>query len=116
MDRRGFTRAWVAATSFTVAAWVKPTRLGGVRTIFRKRERGTSTFVLLTNGKDSQFVIRLASGRAAEVRASATLDTLGARLSPGLVSYTKFCANICCCTRMSAICGVPRYFGLDRTQ
>jgi hypothetical protein len=59
----------------TVAAWVKPARLGGVRTIFRKRENGTSTFVLLENGKDYQFVIRLANGRAAEVRAKATLDT-----------------------------------------
>jgi Concanavalin A-like lectin/glucanases superfamily len=59
----------------TVAAWVNPTRLGGVRTIFRKRENGTSTFVLLQNGKDYQFVIRLTNGRAAEVRARATLDT-----------------------------------------
>ena len=58
----------------TVAAWVKPTKLGGVRTIFRKRESGTSTFVLLANGKTYQFVIRLANGRAAAVSAPATLD------------------------------------------
>jgi hypothetical protein len=56
----------------TVAAWVNPTRLGGVRTIFRKREEGTSTFVLLSNGRDYQFVVRLTNGRAAAVSARAT--------------------------------------------
>ena len=59
----------------TAAAWVNPTTLGGVRTIFRKREGGTSTFVLLANGRDYQFVIRLANGRAAAVNARATLNT-----------------------------------------
>ena len=56
----------------TVAAWVKPDKLGGVRTIFRKREAGTSTFVLLSNGRNYQFVVRLAGGRAAAVSAPAT--------------------------------------------
>ena len=60
---------------FTVAAWVKPTALGGVRTIFRKREDGTSTFVLAENGKNFQIVISLANGKAADVQAKATLDT-----------------------------------------
>lgn len=59
----------------TAAAWVNPTRLGGVRTIFRKREEGTSTFVLLSNGRDYQLVIRLTSGRAAAVNARATTNT-----------------------------------------
>jgi Concanavalin A-like lectin/glucanases superfamily len=59
----------------TVAAWVKPTKLGGIRTIFRKREDGTSTFVLLENGQSYQLVIRLANGRAAEVDAKAKLGT-----------------------------------------
>jgi hypothetical protein len=63
------------ANGVTAAAWVKPTKLGGVRTIFRKRESGTSTFVLLTNGKTYQFVIRLANGRAAAVSAPASLNT-----------------------------------------
>ncbi len=58
----------------TVAAWVKPTKLGGVRTIFRKREDGTSTFVLAENGKEFQLVIRLANGKAADVSAKATLN------------------------------------------
>lgn len=59
----------------TAAAWVHPTKLGGVRTIFRKREGGTSTFVLLSNGRDYQFVIKLDNGRAAAVSARATLNT-----------------------------------------
>jgi Concanavalin A-like lectin/glucanases superfamily len=59
----------------TVAAWVDPTQLGGIRTIFRKREGGTSTFVLLSNGRDYQFVIHLDNGRAAAVSARATLNT-----------------------------------------
>ena len=59
----------------TAAAWVNPTRLGGVRTIFRKREEGTSTFVLSSNGRDYQFVIRLTNGRAAAVSARATTNT-----------------------------------------
>ncbi|HEY2902592.1 MAG TPA: LamG domain-containing protein [Polyangia bacterium] len=60
---------------FTVAAWVKPTELGGVRTIFRKRQDGTSTFVLTENGNNFQIVISLANGKAADVQAPATLDT-----------------------------------------
>jgi hypothetical protein len=59
---------------FTVAAWVKPTALGGVRTIFRKRQDGTSTFVLAENGQNFQIVISLANGKAADVQAKATLD------------------------------------------
>jgi hypothetical protein len=62
------------AEGFTVAAWVKPTALGGVRTIFRKREDGKSTFVLAENGKNFQIVISLANGKAADVQAKATLD------------------------------------------
>jgi len=65
---------FVFSTGVTVAAWVNPTKLNGVRTIFRKRESGTSTFVLLTNGKNYQFVIRLANGRAASVSAPAPLN------------------------------------------
>ncbi|MEP6654088.1 MAG: LamG domain-containing protein, partial [Myxococcales bacterium] len=63
------------ARGVTAAAWVRPTKLGDVRTIFRKREGGTSTFVLLSNGRDYQFVIKLDNGRAAAVSARATLNT-----------------------------------------
>jgi hypothetical protein len=65
---------FVFSEGFTVAAWVKPTELGGVRTIFRKRQDGTSTFVLVENGKNFQIVISLANGKAADVQAPATLD------------------------------------------
>jgi len=65
---------FVFSEGFTVAAWVKPTDLGGVRTIFRKRLDGTSTFVLAENGQNFQIVINLANGKAADVQAKATLD------------------------------------------
>jgi hypothetical protein len=65
---------FVFSEGFTVAAWVKPVDLGGVRTIFRKRQDGTSTFVLVENGQNFQIVINLANGKAAEVQAPATLD------------------------------------------
>ena len=65
---------FVFSEGFTVAAWVKPVALGGVRTIFRKRQEGTSTFVLVENGKNFQIVISLANGKAADVQATATLD------------------------------------------
>ncbi len=65
---------FVFSEGFTVAAWVKPLALGGVRTIFRKRQEGTSTFVLVENGKNFQIVISLANGKAADVQAPATLD------------------------------------------
>ena len=66
---------FVFSEGFTVAAWVKPTDLGGVRTIFRKRQDGTSTFVLAENGQNFQIVISLANGKAADLKAKATLDT-----------------------------------------
>jgi hypothetical protein len=65
---------FVFSEGFTVAAWVKPVDLGGVRTIFRKREAGTSTFALVENGQNFQIVISLANGKAADVQAKATLD------------------------------------------
>src|SRR5262249_33770269 len=67
---------FVFSEGFTVAAWVKPTDLGGVRTIFRKRQEGTSTFVLVENGNKFQIVISLANGKAADVSAPATLEPL----------------------------------------
>jgi hypothetical protein len=65
---------FVFSEGFTVAAWVKPVALGGVRTIFRKRQDGTSTFVLVENGENFQIVISLANGKAADLQAPATLD------------------------------------------
>ena len=65
---------FVFSEGFTVAAWVKPIDLGGVRTIFRKRQEGTSAFVLVENGNKFQIVISLANGKAADLQAPATLD------------------------------------------
>lgn len=59
----------------TVAAWVKLNKLGDVRTIIRKREDGTSTFVLATNDKNYQMVIKLSNGNAVSVTAKATTNT-----------------------------------------
>lgn len=59
----------------TVAAWVKPLALGGVRTIFRKRESGTSTFALVENENNFQLIIRLEDGKTADVTAPAEVDT-----------------------------------------
>lgn len=55
----------------TVAAWVKPDRLDGVQTIFRKRDDDNSAFTLLLNGRRFQFIVKLASGRLASVSAPA---------------------------------------------
>jgi hypothetical protein len=55
----------------TVAAWVNPTRVDGVRTILRKRLTDTSSFVLLANDGKFQMVILLKSGRAVSVAAKA---------------------------------------------
>ena len=63
------------AGGLTAAAWVKLNKLGDVRTIIRKREDGTSTFVLATNDKNYQMVIRLSSGKAVSVTAKATTNT-----------------------------------------
>jgi hypothetical protein len=65
---------FVFSEGFTVAAWVKPVDLGGVRTIFRKRLDGTSAFVLAENGKNFQIVINLNNGKAADLQVKATLD------------------------------------------
>jgi hypothetical protein len=66
---------FVFSEGFTVAAWVQPTELGGVRTIFRKRLDGTSSFALVENGNNFQIVINLSNGKASDVQAPAKLDT-----------------------------------------
>ncbi|HET6147012.1 MAG TPA: LamG domain-containing protein [Polyangia bacterium] len=56
----------------TVAGWFNPSVLGGVRTLFRKRDVGTSSFALVSNGNRYQFVINLGRGRAAAVSSPAS--------------------------------------------
>jgi hypothetical protein len=58
----------------TAAAWVNPRNLNGVQSILRKREEGTSSFLLAANGKRFQFVVLLASGQAASASAPAKKD------------------------------------------
>ena len=49
----------------TVASWVRPTRLDGAQSLFRKRESGTSSFLLLANGRRFQFIAQLPRGPVA---------------------------------------------------
>lgn len=59
------------AAGVTIAAWVNPSELGGARTIARKREKGSSSFVLLTNGRNYQFVVQIGPRSAISVSAPA---------------------------------------------
>jgi hypothetical protein len=56
-------------SGLTIAAWIKPDRLGRTQTIARKRFDGTSSFVLALQGKRLSFALRLSSGRVVGVSA-----------------------------------------------
>jgi hypothetical protein len=56
----------------TVAAWVKPDKVSGTATLFRKRDDDSSAFALVINAKKFQLVVRLASGKLVTVQANAT--------------------------------------------
>ena len=52
----------------TVAAWFNPTSVNQTRTLFRKRDDGSSSaFALVLNGGKYQFVVNLGNGKAASV-------------------------------------------------
>jgi hypothetical protein len=51
----------------TVAGWFNPTALGGVKTLFRKRDKDTSSFALLLNAGKFELVVSLGAGRAISV-------------------------------------------------
>ncbi len=51
----------------TVAAWINPRKLGGVQTLFRKRDGGTSSLAFVLNGKQLQFVVDRQSGSPVSV-------------------------------------------------
>jgi len=53
----------------TVAGWFNPTAVNKTRTLFRKRDKDTSSFALVLNGGKFQFVVNLGEGRAASVTA-----------------------------------------------
>jgi hypothetical protein len=51
----------------TVAGWFNPTVTGGTRTLFRKRDKGTSSFALLLNANKFQFVVEIGDDVAISV-------------------------------------------------
>ena len=51
----------------TVAGWFKPATTGGTRTLFRKRDKDTSSFALLLNAGKFQFVASIGGGIAISV-------------------------------------------------
>jgi hypothetical protein len=56
------------ATGVTVAAWSNPSSVNQTRTLFRKRDDGSSSaFALVLNGGKYQFVVNLGNGQAATV-------------------------------------------------
>ena len=59
----------------TVAAWFEPTSLTQTRTLFRKRDKDTSSFALVLNSGKFQFVVNLGDGRAASVTAPTKAKT-----------------------------------------
>ena len=53
----------------TVAAWIKPDRLGGTQSIIRKRFDGASSFVLGIEGKKLVLALKLTNGKTVGVTA-----------------------------------------------
>lgn len=43
----------------TVAGWFKPSAIGGTKTLFRKRDKGTSSFALLLDAGKFEFVVNI---------------------------------------------------------
>lgn len=58
----------------TIAAWVKPDRVDGVSTIFRKRDDANSALTLVIKDRSFQFVLKLASGRIVSISTPATAN------------------------------------------
>jgi hypothetical protein len=55
----------------TVAGWFAPGATGGTQTLFRKRDRGTSSFALLLHGQRFELVLSLGVGRAIQLTSPA---------------------------------------------
>lgn len=55
------------ANGVTVAGWFKPAAVGGTKTLFRKRDKDTSSFALLLNAGKFEFVVNIGDGHAISV-------------------------------------------------
>jgi hypothetical protein len=51
----------------TVAGWFKPAAIGGTKTLFRKRDKDTSSFALMLNTGKFEFVVNIGDGHAISV-------------------------------------------------
>jgi hypothetical protein len=51
----------------TVAGWFRPAALGGNRTLFRKRDKDTSSFALMLNSGRFEFIVNIGDGHAISV-------------------------------------------------
>jgi hypothetical protein len=86
----------------TVAGWFNPAVTGGTRTLFRKRDKGTSSFALLLNASKFQFVVDIGNDIAISVSSpnkakagvfqhvAATYDGVTARLYVDGVQVNSF--------------------------
>lgn len=61
----------------TVAGWFQPTDLERTQTLFRKRDKGSSSFALVLHRGRFRFVVDLGDGRAASVTAPGSARTDG---------------------------------------
>lgn len=69
--------AFLLDGGLTIAAWIKPSALGGVRSIVRKRELGTSSFALVADGDRVRLVIARRNRTPSVVSAPKPLKTGG---------------------------------------
>lgn len=60
---------YVFDQGLTAAAWINPERLSGTQTIVRKRLDGTSSFVLVIDGKKLALALKLVGGKTVAVTA-----------------------------------------------
>lgn len=51
----------------TVAGWFRPAAIGGTKTLFRKRDKGTSSFALLLDAGKFEFVVNIGNDIAISV-------------------------------------------------
>ena len=58
----------------TIAAWIKPDKVNGVHTLFRKRDDDNSAFALVINEKKFQLVVRLTTGKLVSVQTPAVAN------------------------------------------